>query len=129
MITLTAINCTLPVIKAKVDVRPGTRVNTVYPNNGNKLVSVRIFGSKRIQVKKIVNAHLGEAPPAAVPKSLKKSLRPKDVNKDGRLDRLFYFRMNQTDIRCHDKTTRVTGRTSDKKRFQSNASIVTADCD
>jgi hypothetical protein len=63
-----------------------------------------------------------------VPANLKPSLRPKDVNHDGRLDRLYYFRQGDTYILCIDTHVKVTGRTSDHKRFQATAPITTAGC-
>jgi hypothetical protein len=134
-VEVTAMDCSLPVLKAKVDVIPRTRANKVHPNNGDPsygrgddLVPVRIFGSKRLRVGGITEVHLGEAAPASVRAKLRPKLRPKDVNHDGRPDRLYYFRQGDTDIMCIDTDVQVTGRTSDHKRFQAGQPITTAGC-
>jgi hypothetical protein len=100
----------------------------VHPKKADGLVPVRIFGSKSLNVRKIKEVHLGEAAPASVPAQLKPSLQPKDVNKDGRLDRLYYFRQGDTDIMCIDTSAKVTGLTSDKKRFEGKNTIATEGC-
>jgi hypothetical protein len=128
-VNVTAMDCRLPVLKAKVDVRPGSKANKVYPNKAQKLIPVRIFGSARLNVKRIKEIHLGEAAPASVPQKLKPKLKPRDVNRDGRLDRLYYFRQGDTYIMCIDTKVNVTGRTSDKKRFQARSAIAAAGCD
>ena len=127
-ISVTAMNCGLSVLRAKVDVRPGSRANTVHPESPEELVPVRIFGSPRLGVRTITTVHLGEAAPTTVPPVLKPSLRPRDVNGDGRLDRLYYFRQGDTDIRCIDTHVQVTGLTSAHKRFQGKNAIATAGC-
>jgi hypothetical protein len=128
-VEVTAMDCRLPVLKAKVDVLPGSRDNTVRPNNAEELVPVRIFGSRNLRVTRITEVHLGEAAPTSVPPALQPSLRPRDVNRDGRPDRLYYFRQGDTDMMCIDIGVKVTGRTSDHKRFQGRNPIATAGCD
>jgi hypothetical protein len=127
-VSVTAINCGLPVLTAKVDVLPGSQANTVHPESRDELVPVRIFGRPRLGVRKITAVHLGEAAPATVPAALQPSLRPRDVNGDGRLDRLYYFKQGDTDMQCIDTDVTVTGRTSDRKRFQGTNEITTAGC-
>ena len=128
-VSVTAMNCRLPVLNGKVDVRPGSRGNAVHPNNAQELVPVRIFGSPRLRVRRVVEVHLGEAAPASVPPALRPSLRPRDVNGDRRPDRLYYFRQGDTDMMCIDTRVKVTGRTSDHKRFQGRNPIATSGCD
>jgi hypothetical protein len=134
-VEVTAMDCGVAVLKAKVDVIPGSRANRVHPNNGDlsygrgdDLVPVWIFGSKRLRVRRITEVHLGEAAPVSVPARLQPSLRPKDVNHDGRPDRLYYFRQGDTDMMCIDTSVKVTGQTSDHKRFQAGQPITTAGC-
>jgi hypothetical protein len=123
-----AIDCGLPVLTARVDVRPGSRQNTVHPENAAELVPVRVFGRPRLNVRRITEVHLGEAAPAAVPPAQRPSLRPRDVNRDGHLDRLYYFRQGDTEITCIATDVKVTGLTSDRKRFQGTNHIVTTGC-
>ena len=127
-VSVTAMNCGLPVLRPRVDVLPGSGTNTVHPESQAELVPVRIFGSSRLHVRRITTVHLGEAAPAPVPADLEPSLRPRDVNGDGRLDRLYYFRQGDTDIRCIDTRVKVTGKTTDRKLFQRATGIVTAGC-
>jgi hypothetical protein len=128
VVNVRAMSCRLPLLTGKVDVRPGSRRNTVHPNNAAELVPVRIFGSQRLHVRRIAEVHLGEAAPASVSPALRPSLRPRDTNGDGRLDRLYYFRQGDTDMMCMDTGVKVTGRTSDHKRFQGHNPIATAGC-
>lgn len=127
-VNVTAMDCTRPVVKAKVDVLPGAQVNVVRPKSEDDLVPVRIFGSRSLDVRKIAEVRLGEAAPVSPPAQLQPSLRPRDTNRDGRLDRLYYFRQGDTRMMCIDKDVKVTGRTTDKKRFQASDRITTAGC-
>jgi hypothetical protein len=127
-VSVTAMNCGLPVLTTQVDVLPGSQDNTVHPESRDELVPVRIFGRPRLDVRTITTVHLGEAAPATVPPELEPSLRPGDVNGDGRLDRLYYFRQGDTDMQCIDTDIQVTGRTSDRKRLQGENEITTAGC-
>lgn len=126
-VDVTAMDCSLPVLKPRVDVRPGSKKNVVYPKSPEKLVAVRIFGRPGLGVRRITEVHLGKAAPTSVPPALQPSLRPKDVDGDGRLDRLYYFRQGDTDMMCIDPSVVVTGSTSDHKRFQRRSPI-TARC-
>ncbi|MGA8211570.1 MAG: hypothetical protein WB798_15635 [Nocardioidaceae bacterium] len=128
-VTVTAIDCRVPIRRARVDVVPGSQRNTVHPTQTQELVPVRVFGGPRLRVGRISQVHLGEAAPASVPPELEPTLRPRDVNGDGRPDRLYYFRQGDTDIQCIDRDVRVTGRTSDGNRFQGRSAITTAGCE
>jgi hypothetical protein len=121
-VDVTAMDCGLPVLKSKIDVIPGSQVNTVHPNDAEELVPVRIFGSPRLRVRRITSVHLGEATPAS-------ARPPRDVNRDGRPDRLYQFRQGDTRMMCIDTGVKVTGRTSDRLRFQGRNPITTAGCD
>jgi hypothetical protein len=118
---VTAINCNLPVLAARVDVVPGSRSNTVHPTNVEEQVPVRVFGSRRLRVRAITTVHLGEAAATS-------AQRPRDVNGDGRPDRLYTFRQGDTDVLCTDSAVKVTGKTSDRVRFQARSPITTAGC-
>jgi hypothetical protein len=120
-VDVTAIDCGLPVVKARVDVLPGSRRNRVHPTNAAERIPVRIFGTRRLNVRRITSVHLGEAAPASV-------RRPKDANRDGRADRVYYFRQGETDMMCIDTSVKVTGSTSNHKRFQGRSAIRTAGC-
>lgn len=126
---VTAMNCRRPLVAARLDLRPGSRADEVRPGRPNALVPVRIFGSARLSVRRIRTVHLGEAAPAVVPPARRPSLRPRDVNRDGRLDRLYYFRQGDTDIGCIDAAATLTGQTTDRKRFQGRSRIATVGCD
>jgi hypothetical protein len=127
-VDVTAMDCGLTVLPGRVDVVPGSQSNTVNPNNVDDLVPARIFGSARLRVRRITEVHLGEAAPTSVPPELQPTLQPRDVNGDGRLDRLYYFRQGDTDMMCIDTDVTVTGRTSDHQRFQGRNRITTAGC-
>jgi hypothetical protein len=121
-VSVTAMNCGLPVLKSKVDVLPGSRNNPVHPTNAAELIPVRVFGSRRLDVRRITTVRLGEAAPAS-------ARPPRDVNRDGRPDRTYYFRQGDTDMMCIDTVVKVTGQTRDHKRFQGHNRITTAGCD
>jgi hypothetical protein len=120
-VDVTAMDCSLPVIKGRVDVVPRSAANTVHPTNQDELVGTRIFGTPNLRVRRITTVHLGEAGPASV-------RPPRDANGDGRPDRLYLFRQGDTDMMCIDTHVRVTGRTSDHKRFQGRNPITTEGC-
>jgi hypothetical protein len=121
-VDVTAMDCGLPVLTGKVDVLPGSRSNTVHPTDAAELIPVRIFGSRRLDVRRITTVHLGEAAPASVG-------APRDVDRDGRPDRVYTFRQEATDIMCIDTAVKVTGQTRDHTRFQVRSPITTAGCD
>jgi hypothetical protein len=127
-VNVTAMSCRLPVVASRVDVIPGSQPNVVHPENATELVPVRVFGSRRLHVGRIIAVHLGEAAPTTPPPAQQPSLRPHDVNGDGRADRLYYFRQGDTDIMCVDTHVTVTGQTNDHKRFQGGNDITTAGC-
>jgi hypothetical protein len=121
-VDVTAMDCGLPVLNDRIDVRPGSRSNTVQPTNTAARVAVRVFGSRRLDVRRITTIHLGEAAPAS-------GQPPRDVDRDGRLDRLYVFQQAMTDILCIDTAVKVTGLTANHKRFQGRSRITTAGCD
>lgn len=125
-VNVVAMDCSLPVLKAKADVVPGSATNVLQPKKPEELVPVRVFGRSGLAVRRITEVHLGQAPPASVPPELQPSMRPADVNGDGRLDRLYYFRQGDTDVMCDDTSVTLTGLTSDRKRFQARSPIATS---
>jgi hypothetical protein len=107
-----------------VDLRPRSQQNTVRPEAFGELVPVRVFGSRQLRVRRISSVYLGEAAPAPG----QPPRRPRDVNGDGHLDRVFVFRQGDTRMMCIDGRVKVTGRTSDAKRFQDRVPITPTGC-
>lgn len=116
-----AIDCGLPVVGARVDLRPGTRDDVVRPHEPTDLVPVRVFGSRRLSVRHVATIRLGEAVSVS-------AQRPRDADHDGRADRVYVFAQGDTDIQCVDTGVRVTGRTTDRVRFDGRTPIVTTGC-
>ncbi len=120
-VELRAIDCGLPVVGAEVDLLPGSADDVLSPHVATDLVPVRVSGSRRLRVRHITHVRLGEAAPVAV-------RAPRDVDRDGRADRVYVFEQGDTDIQCVDTSVTVTGRTTDRVRFQGRSAIVTAGC-
>ncbi|WP_432478225.1 hypothetical protein [Nocardioides sp. GXQ0305] len=120
-VNLRVINCDLPVLEPRVDLLPASPTNVVRPHNTTDRVSVRIFGSRRLLVRHINEVHLGEAEPVEV-------RAPRDVDGDGRADRTYVFTQGSTDIQCYDNGVKVTGRTTDRVRFQVRSQITVVGC-
>ena len=121
-----AIDCDLPVLDARVDLLPASPDNIVRPHIATERLPVRVFGSRRLLVRHITGVRLGEAAPNA-------ARAPRDVDGDGRADRVYVFQQGETIqggkyIQCIDTSVRVTGRTSDRVRFQARSPIETAGC-
>ena len=115
-----AMNCDLPVLGARVNLLPGSP-DVVEPHSATDQLPLRVFGSKRLKVRHISQIHLGEAAPVSVRAT-------RDLDGDGRADRVYVFEQGDTDIQCIDDAVRLTGRTSDRVRFQERTPITTAGC-
>jgi hypothetical protein len=120
-VDLRVINCSLPVLDARVNVLPASPHNVIRPHASDDRLPVRIFGTRRLKVAHITEVHLGEAAPLAVG-------APRDLDRDGFADRVYTFRQFNTDIQCYDTAVKVTGKTSDRVRFQARSQITIRGC-
>jgi hypothetical protein len=109
-------------VSVRIDVRPGSTSNKVDPHQSTPLLPVLVYGSATLDVRSIAAVHLQKAGPKSVSPELR---RPYDANRDGYLDRRYYFAPSATGIRCGQTSVTLTGRTSSGLRFTGTDAIRT----
>ena len=107
-----------------IDVRPWNRRNHVNPNSWGA-VPVAILGSADFDVTMVddstITLGVGEAPPFHVS-------HPRDFNRDGFVDKLFFFKTKRTGIECGDTEVSLTGQTLAGESISGSDSIKTLGC-
>jgi hypothetical protein len=121
-IDLTVIDCTPPPVTARIDVLPGLRTNYVAPWLRAPVLPVLVYGSPALSVRAIASVHLQDAAAASVPAILS---RPFDANRDGNLDRVYFFSPAATGITCGQTSVTLTGQTTDGTHIVGTDSIRT----
>jgi hypothetical protein len=121
-INLTAVYCTT----ARIDVLPGKSPNVIHPRVKRPLLPVRVYGSTALHVRSVVltSVHLQNARAATDPAHHR---RPFDANKDGKLDRVYFFSPAATGIRCGQASVTLTGRTTGGRHF-TGANLIRTVC-
>jgi len=95
-------------VTASIDAQPGISPNYVAPSSSGPTLAILVKGSATLDVTKISTARVGAANP--VSSGLFGFLsKPYDVDRDGKLDRLYFFRPNQTGLTCSSTSVVVAG--------------------
>lgn len=107
-----------------IDILPKSEVNTINLNNrGN--IKVAILSTSEFLAYNEVNTDSVTFGPAG---AYATRYKMKDVNRDGLLDILFYFKIKETGIICGDTAATLTGETFDGQAIEGSDSIVTKGC-
>ena len=107
-----------------IDIRPGSKKNKVVPYFG--VIPVAILGSERFDVLQVDISSVTFGPAAAHPSESKYMTR--DVNRDGFIDLVLFFRARQTGIRCGDTEATLVGKTALGSSFAATDRVKTVGC-
>jgi FG-GAP-like repeat len=112
-----------PLTPARIDIEPGQFSNRLNVHS-HALVRVAVLGTDAFDATTIDPGSVrfgraGAAPLAA---------RLRDVDRDGRLDAIFYFKVHQSGIACGDSSATLVGATREGQRFEGTDSIDVIGC-
>ena len=121
-----------PPIPVKIDIKPDDFPNSINPkNNGRIPVAILTTGPSdnfatfdAANDVDVTTVHFGSKGTEAVP--VHNTLE--DVDKDGDLDMLFFFNIQDTNIDCLGTSATLTGETIDGKKIAGTDSIQTVGC-
>ena len=95
-------------VTAKIDAQPGLSPNYVIPSSGAPTLAILVKGSATLDVTKISTAKVGAAGP--VTSGLFGLLgKPYDIDRDGKADRLYFFKPNQAGLTCSSTSVTIAG--------------------
>lgn len=111
-------------VTVTIDILPKLEVNMINLNNRGS-IQVAILSSDDFLAYNEVNPDSVTFGPAYADATRYKM---KDVNRDGLLDILLYFKIRDTGIECGDTEATLTGETFDGRAIEGTDSIVTKGC-
>jgi hypothetical protein len=126
---LTVVACTTPPtdVVASIDAQPGLSVNKVKVTSGLPTLVILVKGSATFNVTKITSASVGAALP--VKSGIFKALStPVDLTGDGRKDRLYFFRPNQTGLTCSSTSVTIGGSLSSGAHWSGTDTVKPVGC-
>lgn len=119
-------DCTPPPVSARIDVLPLVSPNVVVP--GSQLpIPVVLFGSAELDAGSATNLQLGTATPIVWPKWLKADATA-DLNRDGFVDRLVWFRTDRTGITCQSTSVDLTGSLANGQTLKGTDAVKPVRC-
>ena len=108
-----------------IDIKPDTFPNGIYPRStGTIPVAILTntdFHAHTVHPKTVRFGTTGTEAPAV-------HSAFEDIDKDGDLDLLLHFRIQDTGIRCGDTSASLTGHTTSGQAIRGSDSIVTVGC-
>lgn len=111
-------------LSVSIDIRPFSTSNRVIPNLG--LIPVGIFGSSTFDALQVDTSSVKFGPSGGPP--IRWKIDTKDINRDGFVDLLLFFRARKTGIECGDTEATMTGRTFPGEEFIATDAIKTVWC-
>jgi len=112
-------------LKIAIDVKPGDEKVTLEPEREG-MVPILILTSPQFDAA-TVDPDTVRIGPAGTEASIFRSML-EDVDKDGDIDRMVLVRVRDMQIKCGNKTIRVTGKTVDGRSFEGADSVATEGC-
>ena len=105
---LNVVACTPTNVVASIDAQPGLSKNPVKISSTKPTLVILVKGSATLDVTKIVTAKVGNASPV-VSGVFSVLSKPADLTRDGRKDRLYFFRPSQTGLTCSSTSVTIGG--------------------
>lgn len=107
---LNVVACTTPPtnVVASIDAQPGLSRNPVKISSTSPTLVILVKGSATLDVTKIATAKVGNASPV-VSGVFSVLSKPADLTRDGRKDRLYFFRPSQTGLTCSSTSVTIGG--------------------
>ena len=107
---LSVVACTTPPtnVVASIDAQPGLSKNPVKISSTKPTLIILVKGSATLDVTKIATAKVGNASPV-VSGVFSVLSKPADLTRDGRKDRLYFFRPSQTGLTCSSTSVTIGG--------------------
>jgi FG-GAP-like repeat len=108
---------------ARIDIRPGQFPNRVNPHS-HALIRVALLATDTFDLTMLDPHTVRFGPAGAHPVGV----RQNDVDGDGRLDVIYYFKTNKTGIACGDTTASLVGVIDEGQTFAGTDSVQTEGC-
>ena len=105
---LNVVACTPTNVVASIDAQPGLSKNPVKISSTKPTLVILVKGSATLDVTKIATAKVGNASPV-VSGVFSVLSKPADLTRDGRKDRLYFFRPSQTGLTCSSTSVTIGG--------------------
>ena len=112
-------------VPVTIDIKPGKVPNDVNLKN-NGILSVAVLGSIDFDATQIVFSTVTFGPAGAAPAH---DGHVRDVNRDGFMDMVFHFKIQETGIICGDTEAILTGKISDETQFTGTDTVNTVGCE
>jgi hypothetical protein len=112
-------------LKVTIDVKPGDEKVTIEPEREG-MVPIVIVTTPQFDAAK-VDPDTIRVGPAGTEASIFRSML-EDVDKDGDVDRMVLVRVRDMQIKCGNKSIRVTGRTEEGRPFEGSDAVTTEGC-
>ena len=112
-------------LKVTIDVKPGDEKVTLEPEREG-MVPVLIVTTPQFDAA-TVDPDTIRIGPAGTEASIFRSML-EDVDKDGDIDRMVLVRVRDMQIKCGNKTIRLTGRTVEGRPFEGSDAVATEGC-
>ena len=113
---------TVEPIEVTIDIAPKRYPNRIRPEHGN--LSVAIMKDETFDATQVDLDSIGFGSEVALPwRSL-----TRDVDSDGDIDLVLYFKTEETGIECGDTEATLTGETTEGESFSGTDSIITIGC-
>jgi hypothetical protein len=124
-ILLNTTPATNPVISINIDIKPGIFPNSINPKS-NEVIPVAVLTTDSFDASAINSASATFGATGIEAPVWKTAMQ--DVNGDGRLDMLLYFRTTQTGFKCGDTIGVLKAKTLSGRDVEGKDSIVTVAC-
>ena len=108
---------------ARIDIRPGQFPNRVNPHS-HALLRVALLATDAFDLALVDPRTVRFGPAGARPVGV----REHDVDGDGRLDVIYYFKTNDTGVACGDMSAILVGVSGEGQTFAGTDSVQTEGC-
>ncbi len=117
------LNSSVGLKPARIDIKPRQFPNRVSPHS-HALLRVALLATDTFDLTMVDPRTVRFGPAGARPVGV----RAQDVDGDGRLDAVYYFKMNETGIACDDTSASLVGVIDEGQTFAGTDSVQTQGC-